>query len=528
MKIKNLLTLVAMLLVTSAFARVDFALTEFPVSGFRNIDRVVDACAAPAASSFWCERMDETLMLIPTKGADFFFNDAGELVAVFAKQQKGQDLRGNYQIDNATNLIPMGAVMPGNALLLDGEYLAPEDATASWEQVSDTEFLGTFSFTLPGLDVTRNVIVSNITHIITTTVEAVRTEAGEEDAMLQLGYPGLGRADSPVIKIGQGESSSLNPVSTPVPGADYVSLQTSDNNRGYAIVMRPAGSGSETPLSLDEAVSAPVTDSGLTATSLSGHRIAMGHMLPAEAGAVTGLAVETYTGPNELVRFNQEGFADLPGLFSPNILGQMSLGIIWLLVFIHGFVGTWGLAIIGLTLVFRVLIWPLITTQTKSMFAMQQLQPKIQALQKKYKDDREKLTQETMKLYKEEKVNPAGGCLPILLQMPLFIILWRVFVNFEFNEGFMWLPDLGSPDPFYILPILYVGVMLAQSYFSTKGNPTMLRQQIFINLIFVFIIVNFPSGVILYFVVSMLVQVFQYWLISRNQPARPVVPAKAK
>ena len=130
-------------------------------------------------------------------------------------------------------------------------------------------------------------------------------------------------------------------------------------------------------------------------------------------------------------------------------------------------------------------------------------------------------------MYREEGVNPAGGCLPILLQMPLFIILWRVFVNFEFNEGFLWLPDLGTPDPFYILPILYVGVMLAQSYFSTKGNPGMLRQQIFINLIFVFIIVNFPAGVILYFVVSMLVQVFQYWLISRNQPAAPAV-AKAK
>jgi YidC/Oxa1 family membrane protein insertase len=160
------------------------------------------------------------------------------------------------------------------------------------------------------------------------------------------------------------------------------------------------------------------------------------------------------------------------------------------------------------------------------MFGMQALQPKIKELQRKHKDDREKLTQETMKLYKDAGVNPAGGCLPILVQMPLFIILWRVFVNFEFDEGFLWVPDLGAPDPFFILPALYVAVMLAQSWFSAKGNPAMLRQSMIINLVFVFIMVGFPAGVLVYFVVSMGVQVFQYWLLSRNQPA-PVLAKKA-
>jgi YidC/Oxa1 family membrane protein insertase len=108
--------------------------------------------------------------------------------------------------------------------------------------------------------------------------------------------------------------------------------------------------------------------------------------------------------------------------------------------------------------------------------------------------------------------------------MPLFLILWRVFVNFEFNEGFLWVPDLGQSDPFFILPAMYVGVMLAMSWFSARGNPQSLRQQILINVVFAFIMVGFPAGVILYFVVSMLIQVIQYWLISRNKPA----PATAK
>ena len=388
-------------------------------------------------------------------------------------------------------------------MLVDGEYQEPVDPSGDWQAITDTEIQGVFNFSLDGLNVTRTVVVSNISHTITTTLDVERSEASGTAQSLQLAFPGLARTESPTVKLGQAESFSANPISQPVEAASYISLQTNDRNSGFAIVMRPAASETE----------------ALSAISLGQYRIAMQSELEAAAGSSLSLAVDTYTGPNELVRFNQEGYADLPGLFRPNILGRLSLGLIWLLQWIHGFVGSWGLSIILLTLIFRALIWPLISTQTKSMFAMQKMQPKIQALQKKYKDDREKLAQEQMKLYKEEGVNPAGGCLPMLLQMPLFIILWRVFVNFEFNEGFLWLPDLGLSDPIYILPILYVGVMLLQSYFSTKGNPGMLRQQVFINLVFVFIIVNFPAGVILYFVVSMLVQVFQYWLLSRQQPA---------
>jgi len=533
LKIKKLaVLLLALLLAGLASARVEFGLNDFTAGEFKGLDKVNEACAAPAASSFWCGRTDAELVRIPTKGVDWFFNEAGEAVAVFAKQQKGQELR-NYALDNAQNLIPTGADIPGNAVLIDGEYFEPEDASGSWEAISDTEIRGEFTFRADGFDVTRTVTVSNISHSLVSVVEVTPAAAADgedagEHAAVQLAFPGLGRADSPVVKVGQSESHATNPISQAVDNVSYVSLQTNDRNSGYAIVMRPAGSGSSTLLSLDDGTMSerlPGSED-LGGISLGGHRIALQRELTDDAGAGARIAAEVYTGPNELVRFSQEGYADLPGLFRPNVLGRLSLGLIWLLVWIHGFAGSWGLSIILLTLVFRALIWPLISTQTKSMFAMQQIQPRVQALQKKYKDDREKLAQEQMKLYKEEGINPAGGCLPMLLQMPLFIILWRVFVNFEFNEGFLWLPDLGLADPIYILPILYVGVMFLQSYFSTKGNPQMLRQQLFINLVFVFIIVNFPSGVILYFVVSMLVQVFQYWLISKSRPAPAAAGAK--
>jgi YidC/Oxa1 family membrane protein insertase len=281
----------------------------------------------------------------------------------------------------------------------------------------------------------------------------------------------------------------------------YTSLQNNDRNTAFAIVLRPLGEGQDV-----QALSLPMQ----RATSLQ-------TLVAADAGATATLDATTYLGPNELVRYQQEGYVDLPGLFRPNLLGRLSLGILWVLRTIHDYVGNWGLSIIVLTLLFRALVWPLINTQTKSMFGMQELQPKIQALQKKYKDDRETLTQETMKLYREAGVNPAGGCLPILLQMPLFIILWRVFVNFEFGEGFLWVPDLGQSDPFFILPILYIAVMFGMSWFSARGNPQSLRQQILINVVFAFILFGFPAGVLLYFVVSMGIQVLQYWLISRGQ-----------
>ncbi|MDE0527275.1 MAG: membrane protein insertase YidC [Truepera sp.] len=515
--------LVVALLGVVAMARVQFQPTDFAVGDFRDADKIQETCAAPASASFFCNRFETPLTRIPTKGVDFFFDRAGHLVAAFAKQQKGQRLR-NYSVDARQNLIPFESVAPGGALMVAGEFLDPVEVEGNWVQLDQTTYLGKFRYRVGDFEVDKLVRVSNVSHtfeleLTVTRVPAKATVEGEgssegagvggEGLAISLVFPGVAGQAAPTVKVGQGASFNLNPLSQPVADPTYISLQSNNQNRGFAIVIRPGGSG------LD----------GLNALALPPRSVAMQRILaPNEAEVVFDL--EIYTGANELVRYYQEGHNQLPGLFRPNILGRLSISIIQVLEFIHEYVHSWGLSIIVLTLLFRVLVWPLISVQTRSMFGMQKLQPQIQALQKKHKDNREKLSQETMKLYREAGVNPAGGCLPILLQMPLFIILWRVFVNFEFDEGFLWLPDLGQPDPLYILPILYVGVMLAQSFFAAKGNPSSLRQQIIINLVFAFIILSFPAGVILYFVVSMLVQVLQYWLISRNQPA--LAPAKAK
>jgi YidC/Oxa1 family membrane protein insertase len=517
----------ALAIVGVASARDAFGLYPFSPTAFRDAEKLVTTCAAPAAVSFFCADLEQDLTRVPTKGVDLFFSEAGEVVAAFAKVQKGQSLT-NYQVENRDNLVPFDAEIPAGAILLDGVYHTPTDVESSWLQVDPVTLRGSFRYRAGGLDVAVELIVSDVQQTlhydVTVSVPAVVDGAAEGAAdgaaegaaeapalpqTVQFAVAGIGRQAVPTIKVGQGAAFTLNPLTVPVAGATYVSLQTNNRNTDNAIVITP-GVGVD-----------PGVGDRLDGIALGARRVAM--QVPFDGSA--RMTVDMYLGKNELVRFYQEGYADLPGLFNPNILGRMSLWILIALESIHAYVNNWALSIIVLTLLFRVLVWPLITTQTRSMFGMQRLQPQMQKLQKKYKDDREKLTQETMKLYKEAGVNPAGGCLPILLQMPLFIILWRVFVNFEFNEGFLWIPDLGLPDPWYILPALYVLVMLAMSWFSAKGNPTMLRQSVLINLVFVFIMVGFPAGVLLYFVVSMSVQVFQYWLLSRNQPAP--APAKA-
>jgi len=498
--------LFALLLVGAASARDAFGLYPFSPADFRDADKLRTACAAPAAAGFFCADLDQELTRVPTKGVDLLFSEAGEVVAAFAKVQKGQSLTA-YQVENRDNLVPYDQGIPAGALLVDGVYHRPADVTSVWARVDPVTLRGSFRYLAAGLEVEVELLVSDVMQTLAYDVRVRAPEGVEVPRAVQFAVAGIGRQATPTIKVGQAAASTLNPLTVPVDGATYVSLQTNNRNTDNAIVLTP-GVGVAGP------------GDALQGISLGDRRIAMQVPFDGEAH----LTVDLYLGKNELVRFYQEGYDTLPGLFSPNILGRMSLWVLIALEFIHTYVNNWALSIIVLTLLFRALVWPLITTQTRSMFGMQKLQPEMQKLQKKYKDDREKLTQETMKLYKEAGVNPAGGCLPILLQMPLFIILWRVFVNFEFNEGFLWIPDLGLPDPWFILPALYVAVMVAMSWFSARGNPTMLRQSILINVVFVFIMVGFPAGVLLYFVVSMSVQVFQYWLLSRNQPA----PAAAK
>ncbi|HAS4384555.1 TPA: membrane protein insertase YidC [Vibrio cholerae] len=192
----------------------------------------------------------------------------------------------------------------------------------------------------------------------------------------------------------------------------------------------------------------------------------------------------------------------------------------WLLSVIQTFVGNWGVAIICLTFIVRGAMYPLTKAQYTSMAKMRMLQPKLQAMRERIGDDRQRMSQEMMELYKKEKVNPLGGCLPILLQMPIFIALyWALMESVELRHSpfFGWIHDLSAQDPYYILPLLMGASMFVIQKMSptTITDPMQQKIMTFMPVMFTFFFLWFPSGLVLYWLVSNIVTLIQQTLIYK-------------
>lgn len=196
-----------------------------------------------------------------------------------------------------------------------------------------------------------------------------------------------------------------------------------------------------------------------------------------------------------------------------------------LLKFIHSFLGNWGFSIIVITFIVRGIMYPLTKAQYTSMAKMRMLQPKIQAMRERLGDDKQRISQEMMAMYKAEKVNPLGGCFPLVIQMPIFLALYYMLmgsVELRHAPFALWIHDLSAQDPYYILPIL-MGITM---FFIQKMSPTTvtdpMQQKImtFMPVIFTVFFLWFPSGLVLYYIVSNLVTIIQQQLIYRGLEKR--------
>ncbi|WP_312044894.1 membrane protein insertase YidC [Erwinia sp.] len=196
-----------------------------------------------------------------------------------------------------------------------------------------------------------------------------------------------------------------------------------------------------------------------------------------------------------------------------------------LLKFLHSFIGNWGFSIIVITFIVRGIMYPLTKAQYTSMAKMRMLQPKIQAMRERLGEDKQRMSQEMMALYKAEKVNPLGGCLPLVIQMPIFLALYYMLMgSIELRHApfALWIHDLSAQDPYYILPIL-MGMTM---FFIQKMSPTTvtdpMQQKImtFMPVIFTVFFLWFPSGLVLYYIVSNLVTILQQQLIYRGLEKR--------
>ncbi|MBN2865312.1 MAG: membrane protein insertase YidC [Thiotrichales bacterium] len=243
-------------------------------------------------------------------------------------------------------------------------------------------------------------------------------------------------------------------------------------------------------------------------------------LLSVPAGQSGNLTSQLFIGPEK-----QNLLAEIaPGLeltIDYGILTFLAEPIFWVLDHIHSVVGNWGVAIILLTILIKLIFYKLSETSYRSMARLKKFQPKLQQLKENYGDDKVIFQQKMMKLYKEEKINPLGGCLPIFIQMPVFIALyWVLLYSVEMRQApfMLWIQDLSAQDPYYILPVIMGITMYIQQKLNPSAMMDEMQQKVMKLLPFIFTIffLFFPAGLVLYWVVNNILSVTQQWYITRK------------
>lgn len=231
--------------------------------------------------------------------------------------------------------------------------------------------------------------------------------------------------------------------------------------------------------------------------------------------------IDIYGGPKGYTQLKQLGFG-LEHAVDFGMFGFLGKWALKALYYLRGVTGNYGWAIILLTVALQVIVLPLTVKSFQSTLAMKKLQPKLQELQKRYKGDAMRLNQETMKLYKESGTNPFGGCLPMILQIPVFWAFFTMLRNaYELHGApwMGWIRDLSMKDPFYVLPLVMGGGMFLQQKLSgpVGGDPAQAKIMMLMPVVFTFMFLNFPSGLVLYWLTNSLVGIaVQYYLSQRD------------
>jgi YidC/Oxa1 family membrane protein insertase len=260
-------------------------------------------------------------------------------------------------------------------------------------------------------------------------------------------------------------------------------------------------------------------------------------MPPPSGGGTTTL--QLYAGPKEYdtlrsLNVGLEETIDF-GWFifgSWSVVKAVAKPIFYVLRFINEYTHNYGVTIILLTMGIKMLFVPLQFKSYKSMKQMQMIQPKVLALQEKYKDDRDKVNKELIKLYRDHKVNPVGGCLPMVLQMPVFVALFNIlYMTIDLRQApfFGWITDLSVQDPYYVLPIIMGATMVIQQKITpTTMDPTQAKIMLVLPVFMTFLFINFPAGLVLYWLTNNMLTIGQQVLTDRLYANRPFIIDPAK
>lgn len=256
--------------------------------------------------------------------------------------------------------------------------------------------------------------------------------------------------------------------------------------------------------------------------ALSDERFVIGMVAPAQtiaAGESATFATRLFLGP-KLQDVMKKVAPGLELTVDYGLLTVLAQPLFWLLKKIHSLIGNWGWSIVLVTLLIKLAFYKLSETSYRSMANMRKLAPRLKSLKERYGDDRQKLNQAMMDLYKTEKINPLGGCLPIAVQIPVFIALyWMLLESVELRQApfMLWLQDLSTPDPYYILPLLMGITMLIQQKLNPAPlDPIQAKVMMVLPVVFTVFFAFFPSGLVLYWVVNNTLSIAQQWVITRR------------
>ena len=247
-----------------------------------------------------------------------------------------------------------------------------------------------------------------------------------------------------------------------------------------------------------------------------GSIVSMGEVAPGTQKAIDSTL---YVGPQDQRRLEYIA-PNLDLVVDYGWLTFLAKPIYWLLAFLQGLVGNWGWAIVLLTVLVKAILYPISAAGYKSMARMRDVAPRMKAIQEKYGNDKQALNQAMMELYRREKINPAGGCFPILLQIPVFLALyWVLLATVELRGAnwLLWVNDLASPDPYLILPLLMVATMIIQMKLSPRpADPTQAKVMMIMPIVFGVMFFFFASGLVLYWLTNNVLSIWQQWYVNKQ------------
>jgi YidC/Oxa1 family membrane protein insertase len=232
------------------------------------------------------------------------------------------------------------------------------------------------------------------------------------------------------------------------------------------------------------------------------------------------ISYSLYLGPKDhgLLKAQNVGLED--SIDFGSWLKWLAMPFLLILNFLYAFVHNYGIAIIILTTLVKIIFWPLGNLSYKSMKEMQKIQPKIAALKEKYKNDQAKIGQETMALYRAHKINPLSGCLPMLIQIPVFFGLYKALlysIELRHSPFFWWIQDLSEKDPYYITPIIMgVTQFIQQKMTPAMGDPMQAKIMLLMPLVLTFFFLNFPAGLVIYWLFNNILSIGQQFYINKK------------